>query len=306
MTYLARRIFDLRTQRNLKQDELAEALGVSRQAVSKWEMGTGTPTLENLVAISSFFGVSLDSLVKDPSPAEAEIPPQPEYCTEISGKKETPQQTKTLINAAILVAAYLFSHIAVNGIQVFIAQLTSRYSREALVNCLKAQPFMYAVINLIFSAPLYYFMTAAFRDGAYIPSLGRGYKSRLPDVIALWLVSVANLAVSDFLPKYADSNAYYLAAPFLNCAVYLVFYLILTRAKGFDRRANVLLPALGVIFAAAAAFTLIIAAIDSNDGMSTGERLMAITMITRLSNSVTSIVSLISLTLLYDRGRKDI
>ena len=90
MTYLARRIFDLRTQRSLKQDELAEALGVSRQAVSKWEMGTGTPTLENLVAISSFFGVSLDSLVKDPSPAEAEIPPQPEYRYKISRKKRNP------------------------------------------------------------------------------------------------------------------------------------------------------------------------------------------------------------------------
>ena len=41
MNNLAQRLYDLRTQRNLKQEELAEALGVSRQAVSKWEMGTG-------------------------------------------------------------------------------------------------------------------------------------------------------------------------------------------------------------------------------------------------------------------------
>ena len=47
------------------QDDLAEELGVSRQAISKWEMGTGVPTLENLLSISYFFGVTIDSLVKD-------------------------------------------------------------------------------------------------------------------------------------------------------------------------------------------------------------------------------------------------
>ena len=71
MNLLARRLYELRTQRNLKQEELAEALGVSRQAVSKWEMGTGVPSLENLKAISDFFGVTIDSLVKDsPAPEE--------------------------------------------------------------------------------------------------------------------------------------------------------------------------------------------------------------------------------------------
>ena len=63
MNYLAGRLYELRSARGLKQEELAEAIGVSRQAISKWEMGTGTPTLDNLVALSDYFGVSLDSLV---------------------------------------------------------------------------------------------------------------------------------------------------------------------------------------------------------------------------------------------------
>ena len=71
MNNLAQRLYDLRAQTNLKQEELAEALGVSRQAVSKWEMGTGVPSLENLKAISDFFGVTIDSLVKD-SPTTTE------------------------------------------------------------------------------------------------------------------------------------------------------------------------------------------------------------------------------------------
>ena len=65
MSNLPKKLYELRKGRGLLQDELAEKLGVSRQAISKWEMGTGVPTLENLISISRFYDVSLDSLVKD-------------------------------------------------------------------------------------------------------------------------------------------------------------------------------------------------------------------------------------------------
>lgn len=55
----------LRRERGLKQDELGERLGVSRQTVSKWENGTSYPDMLNLMAISSFFSVTVDSLVTD-------------------------------------------------------------------------------------------------------------------------------------------------------------------------------------------------------------------------------------------------
>ncbi len=53
----------LRTEKNISQEELASALGVSRQAVSKWEQDQVLITLEKLRDISRFFGVTMESLV---------------------------------------------------------------------------------------------------------------------------------------------------------------------------------------------------------------------------------------------------
>lgn len=55
----------LRKEAGFSQERLAEQLGVSRQAVSKWESGQSTPDLDNLTALSDLFGVSLDGLVRD-------------------------------------------------------------------------------------------------------------------------------------------------------------------------------------------------------------------------------------------------
>ena len=54
---------NLRKQKGLTQEELAELLYVSRTAISKWESGRGFPNIESLKAISKFFSVSLDQLL---------------------------------------------------------------------------------------------------------------------------------------------------------------------------------------------------------------------------------------------------
>lgn len=54
---------ELRKQKGLTQEELAQALFVSRTAVSKWESGRGYPNLESLKAIARFFGVTVDALL---------------------------------------------------------------------------------------------------------------------------------------------------------------------------------------------------------------------------------------------------
>lgn len=53
----------LRKQKNLTQEELAQALYVSRTAVSKWESGRGYPSIDSLKAIAKFFGVTVDDLL---------------------------------------------------------------------------------------------------------------------------------------------------------------------------------------------------------------------------------------------------
>ncbi|MDY3762888.1 MAG: helix-turn-helix transcriptional regulator [Candidatus Ventricola sp.] len=54
---------ELRKRRNLTQEELAQALYVSRTAISKWESGRGYPNIESLKAISKFFSISVDELL---------------------------------------------------------------------------------------------------------------------------------------------------------------------------------------------------------------------------------------------------
>lgn len=63
------RLQELRKSRGLSQEQLAEAAGVSRQAVSKWELGESAPELEKVLALSEFFGVTTDYLLKGSSPA---------------------------------------------------------------------------------------------------------------------------------------------------------------------------------------------------------------------------------------------
>lgn len=69
----------LRKEQGLTQLELAEAVHVTRQAVSRWEVGTSVPTTENLACLSRLYGVSVDDLLngreeppkKEPPPADA-------------------------------------------------------------------------------------------------------------------------------------------------------------------------------------------------------------------------------------------
>ncbi|MBQ9200243.1 MAG: helix-turn-helix transcriptional regulator [Lachnospiraceae bacterium] len=58
------KLYELRKQKGFSQEELAHRLNVSRQTVSKWEVGESTPDMEKLVAISDLFEVSLDELIK--------------------------------------------------------------------------------------------------------------------------------------------------------------------------------------------------------------------------------------------------
>lgn len=54
---------ELRKQKGLTQEELAEAVYVSRTAVSKWESGRGYPNIDSLKAISKFFSITIDELL---------------------------------------------------------------------------------------------------------------------------------------------------------------------------------------------------------------------------------------------------
>ncbi|SEU10696.1 helix-turn-helix domain-containing protein [Paenibacillus sp. NFR01] len=83
---ISEKLQQLRKQKGLSQEKLADLVGVSRQAVSKWESGQSQPETDKLLALSELFGVSVDHLLKN-QPEQREEPreawsghaPQPTY-----------------------------------------------------------------------------------------------------------------------------------------------------------------------------------------------------------------------------------
>ena len=62
---LSEKLYTLRRKSGLSQEQLAEQLSVSRQAISKWESGQSVPESDKLIVISNYFKVSLDYLLKE-------------------------------------------------------------------------------------------------------------------------------------------------------------------------------------------------------------------------------------------------
>ena len=103
---LGQRIQELRKQSNLSQEALGEKLGVSRQAVSRWEMDGAVPEVDKLIAMGRLFGVDLNDLLQVAQPGsvgEGEAPgPAPEEKTPLQ-----PARRRWLLPALALLALVL-------------------------------------------------------------------------------------------------------------------------------------------------------------------------------------------------------
>lgn len=71
---LSEKLYTLRKKSGLSQEQLAEQLNVSRQAISKWESGASIPESDKLIAISNYFNVSLDYLMKEDNEQSKDTP----------------------------------------------------------------------------------------------------------------------------------------------------------------------------------------------------------------------------------------
>ena len=97
MTF-AQKLQELRKAAGLSQEELAEKLGVSRQSVSKWELGQAYPETEKIIELSRMYGVSLDVLLK------GEEPPAPAGSPERASSSRPPWLTALAVLAILIVA----------------------------------------------------------------------------------------------------------------------------------------------------------------------------------------------------------
>ena len=86
------RIQSLRKAKGITQEQLADAVGVSRQAVSKWEAEQSVPDLERVVAMAEFFDVTTDYLLRgiEPTPAAQARAPVTARTMCISQRRSTP------------------------------------------------------------------------------------------------------------------------------------------------------------------------------------------------------------------------
>ncbi|GHU53975.1 hypothetical protein FACS1894132_07710 [Clostridia bacterium] len=81
---IANRLVMLRKQNNLSQDDLAEKLGISRQAVSKWERAESSPDTDNIIRLAKLYNVSLDNLLSCEELPPLDEPPFEEPIKETS------------------------------------------------------------------------------------------------------------------------------------------------------------------------------------------------------------------------------
>ena len=98
---LGQNICRLRTERGLSQGDLADALGVSRQSISKWETDASVPELEKLRRLSELFHISLDALVGGEAAPEPPKPRAPLPETLFLAPLD-PQQARRLRKASVI------------------------------------------------------------------------------------------------------------------------------------------------------------------------------------------------------------
>ena len=155
---LAENIYRFRTEQNMSQLDLADALEVSRQSVSKWETGAAVPELDKLIKMSKLFGVTLDELVSGeaPTPKEEpvqEIPPEPKVIY-IEKPVFPTVKRQFLMGGVILFCAFVYSLTLYND------QLPMPYCLLLILPILGC-----GIVYLLTNHPLYY--CGWFATGAY-------------------------------------------------------------------------------------------------------------------------------------------
>lgn len=109
---LAEKLVALRKQKGLTQMDLAEKLNVSRQAVSRWEVGAAVPGTDNLKVLGELYGVSVDYLLNDDVSEAHE-------CIHGSGNSSTEKEEKLSHKSKILRTIFLFVLVGLVAFMIF-------------------------------------------------------------------------------------------------------------------------------------------------------------------------------------------
>jgi transcriptional regulator with XRE-family HTH domain len=122
---VADRIQALRKQHGMSQEQLADAVGVSRQAVSKWESEQASPDLDKVVIMSDLFDVTTDYILKGIEPAEVQDhKTMADVIDEKVLTEKNGSRLKTVIKVALIIAA---AFVAIDALVMLICLLTGNF-----------------------------------------------------------------------------------------------------------------------------------------------------------------------------------
>ena len=135
---LADKIIALRKQHGWSQEELAGQLGVSRQAVSKWESTASIPDLERILKMSEIFQVSTDYLLKEEleeievsAPTEAETDEDLRSVSLEEADNFIEQKKRNCFSTALAIAAYILCPVVLIFLAGYSELATARISEDA-------------------------------------------------------------------------------------------------------------------------------------------------------------------------------
>ncbi|MBE6039260.1 MAG: helix-turn-helix transcriptional regulator [Anaerofustis stercorihominis] len=205
---ISEKLLTLRKEYGYSQEELAEKLNVSRQAISRWEMGSALPDTLNIIAITKLYGVSADYLLNDEYETEDDMP---------LVKSTTERATKN----SLLQTSYILS-LAINAISLligFVGYFISKSTAVVLIG------IVLSIVGIAcFEASLV----------KYCDSDRNMYRKKFYD-ISVWLVSFVPVCVFDgYFPVLGllleDGITYTAVSYFLGTLVtYIITCLVLMR-----------------------------------------------------------------------------
>lgn len=112
------KLIKLRKSRGLSQEELAEMLDVSRQAISRWELGSTLPDVPNLLKISEIFKVSTDYLLHDNYESDEDIPIAKEKQQIVETSENKRYKMHLAAGIAFIIAAFCFLIASISDLNI--------------------------------------------------------------------------------------------------------------------------------------------------------------------------------------------
>ena len=113
---LGERIKECRQNARLSQEKVAELVGVSRQAVTKWEVNQTAPSTENLFKLAEILGTTVDLLIPSDEPSKQSLAEQIYYLYKREEEKKATEQAvkrkKNLVMSLAVMSAYLLTYLA--------------------------------------------------------------------------------------------------------------------------------------------------------------------------------------------------